>query len=232
MKLKNLALAGLILSLLINFWALLTNVFWLENTSYILFLLFAAILVINSFKHFKHLFYLYISFTLLSYIVRYFYMEPFANEISLVLLTVANTFLILEAVKHINFRNGSNLMMLYFFGVVGFNGCLLGYHVLEMKEYISSNLVYSFYIFHYVNLLVLGITSFIYYLNSYSRKSMFFISLALGLIFADVLRDMGIFYLKDLSVEVAESIIRMGCSVFAVYFFATKEKQLRLANLI
>lgn len=232
MKLKNLALAGLILSLLINFWALLTGVFWVENTSYILFHVFAAVLVINSFKSFRQFFYLYISFTLLSYIVRFFYTENFTTEISLVLLTVANTFLILEAIKHINFKNGSNLMMLYFFGVVGFNGCLLGYHVLEMKEYIASDLVYGLYIIHYVNLLVLGITSFIYYLNSYSRKSMFFISLALGLIFADVLRDMGIFYLKDFSVEVAESIIRLGCAVFAVYFFATKEKQLRLANLI
>jgi len=103
---------------------------------------------------------------------------------------------------------------------------------MEIKEFINSNLTFSIYILYYVNLLILGIIAFIYYLNSYSKKSMYFISLSLGIIFADILRDMGVFFPQDLSVEVAESIIRMGCAVFAVLFFVTKEKQLRLLNLI
>lgn len=225
-------MTGLALSLLINFWALITGVFWLENTSYLLFFLFAMVLVLDNYRNVNKLFYFYLGFALLSYVIKYFNFEIYSNEVALVFLTVANTFLILEAVKHIHFKNGSNLMMLYFFGVVGFNGVLLGYHVLEMKDYIHSEMVFTLYIFHYLNLLILGITSFIYYLNSYSRKSMFFISLALGLIFADVLRDMGIFYLKDFSVEVAESIIRLGCAVFVMFFFTTKERQLRLVNLM
>lgn len=138
----------------------------------------------------------------------------------------------LEAVKHIEIKTGSSYTLLYFAGIVGVNGCLLGYHLMEIKEYMSSITVFSVYLLYYINLLVLGIIAFIYYLNSYSKKSMFFISMALGIIFADVLRDMGVFFSKDLSVEIAESIIRVGSAIFALLFFATREKQLRLLNMI
>lgn len=232
MKLKNLGKAGLFLLILINFWAILTETFWLENSTYILFFLFAVILVFRPSKKFSKPFHVYLLFTVLSYCARFFDSDLYSHEISLALMSVANTVLITEAIKYTVVKNGSSFMMLYFFLVVGINGCLLGYHVLELKEYIISNTVYSVYLIYYLNLLILGITSFIYYLNSYSRKSMFFISLALGLIFADVLRDMGIFYLKDISVEIAESIIRLSCAVFATSFFVTKEKQLRLASMI
>ncbi|UJH91183.1 hypothetical protein LZ575_21705 [Antarcticibacterium sp. 1MA-6-2] len=180
----------------------------------------------------KKRFYLYLLFSILSYCARFFDPKLFSHEMSLVLMSVANTILITEAIKFTVVKNGSSFMMIYFFLVVGINGGLLGYHVIELNEYIKNDIVYSVYIFYYLNLLILGITAFIYYLNSYSRKSMFFISLALGLIFADVLRDMGIFYLKDLSIEITESLIRLGCAVFAASFFATKEKQLRLASMI
>lgn len=232
MRLKNFGKAGLFLLILINFWAILTGIFWLENTTYILFFLFAMLIVYRSTKKMSRPFYFYLLFTVLSYCSRFFDGNFYSLEISLVFMSIANTVLITEAIKNTVVKNGSSFMLLYFFLVVGINGVLLGYHVLELNEYIKSDLVYSVYIIYYINLLILGITSFIYYLNSYSKKSMFFISLALGLIFADVLRDMGIFYLKDLSVEFAESIIRLGCAVFATSFFATKEKQLRLASMI
>lgn len=232
MKLTHFAKAGLFLFVLINFWAILTGTYWLENTTYILFFLFAVILVFPPSRKLSKPFYLYLVFTVLSYSARFFDANLYSQEISLVFMSIANTILITEALKHTVVKNGSSFMMLYFFVVVGINGCLLGYHVLELNDYIKSDAVYSVYIIYYINLLILGIISFIYYLNSYSKKSMFFISLALGLVFADVLRDMGIFYLKDLSVEITESIIRLGCAVFAASFFATKEKQLKLASVM
>jgi len=122
--------------------------------------------------------------------------------------------------------------LLYFFGIVGINGGLMGYHLIELREYIPGYMAFSVYVLYYFILLILGIISFIYYLNSYSKRSMFFVSLALGLIFADVLRDMGVFYLRDLSVEIIETIIRLGCAVFAAHFFVTREKPLRLTNMI
>lgn len=176
--------------------------------------------------------FLFIGLTLISYMFRYLEGNYYSHEISLVLLSAANIFLIYSATKFIEIKNASIYMWLYFIVIIGINGGLLGYHVMEIKDFIRSNLTFSIYILYYLNLFILGIIAFIYYLNSYSKKSMYFISLALGIIFADILRDMGVFFPQDLSVEVAESIIRMGCAVFAVLFFVTKEKQLRLLNLI
>lgn len=232
MKIKNLGWSLLILIILINIWAIFTEISWLENTSSILFFLLAILLVIPKYKKFNKFLFIFLGFTVLSYCMRFFRGDWFSYEISLVFLTVAYIALIMEAIKYIAIKNASNYMLLYFISIVGINGCLLGYHVLEIKEFMSNNIIFSVYLLYYINLLILGIIALIYYLNSYSKKSMFFISLALGIIFADVLRDMGVFYLKDYSVEVAESIIRSGSAVFAVFFFVTKEKQLRLLNMI
>lgn len=232
MKIKALGWTLLLLVLLINIWAILTENFWLENSTYILFFLTAVFIVIDNYKRFNMRLYVFLLFTILSYIARSFEGNFYTNELSLVFLSIANTALIIEATKFIEIKNASNYMLLYFIAIVGVNACLLAYHVLEIKEYISSNTVFSVYTLYYLNLLILGIIAFIYYLNSYSRKSMYFISLSLAIVFADVLRDMGVFFAKDYSVEVAESIIRVGCAIFAVLFFATKEKQLRLINMI
>lgn len=176
--------------------------------------------------------FLFIGFIMLAYLPRYLDGDYYSNETSLIILSVANVFLIINAAKLIEIKNASIYMLLYFILIVGINGGLLGYHVMEIREFIHSNITFSIYILYYLNLLILGIVAFIYYLNSYSKKSMYFISLALGLIFGDILRDMGIFFPDDFSVEIAESIIRLGCAVFTVLFFVTKEKQLRLLNLI
>lgn len=232
MKIKSLGWALLFLLILINIWAIFTEIFWLKNATYILYFLIAIIVVKDYYKRFNSRMYLFLLFTILSYLARSFKGEFYTNELSLVFLSVANMALIFEAIKFIEIKNASNYMLLYFIAIVGINGCLLAYHVLEIKEYINSNAVFSVYILYYLNILILGIIAFIYYLNSYSRKSMYFISLSLGIVFADVLRDMGIFFAEDLSVEVAESIIRFSCAIFVVLFFATKEKQLRLLNMI
>jgi len=232
MKLKHFGWAILLLLILTNIWAIFTDASWLKNTTFLLYFICAVFLVIDKYKKFDRFMFSFLGFTLLSYLVRYLEGDYYSHEISLIFLSAANLFLIVYATKFIEIKNASIYMLLYFIIIVGINGGLLGYHVMEIKDYINSNLTFSIYILYYVNLLILGIIAFIYYLNSYSKKSMYFISLALGIIFADILRDMGVFFPQDLSVEVAESIIRMGCAVFAVLFFVTKEKQLRLLNLI
>lgn len=232
MKVKNLGWSLLILTIFINIWAIFTEIFWLKNSTTILVFLLSLLLVLPHYKKFNKFLFIFLGFTVLSYCARFARGDWYSYEISLVFLTVAYIALIMEATKHIAIKNASNYMLLYFIAIVGVNGCLLGYHVLEIKEFITTSTAFSVYLLYYVNLLILGIIALIYYLNSYSRKSMLFISLALGIIFADVLRDMGVFYPKDFSVEVSESIIRSGAAVFAVLFFVTKEKQLRLLNMI
>ncbi|HSI69964.1 MAG TPA: hypothetical protein VK941_07015 [Gillisia sp.] len=232
MSIRSLALSGLCLALLINFWSILTGLLWLENTSYILFFLVSYLMVFSRRKMLNSSFYLFTGFTVASYLMRYLNPEFYSAEFSMIFLSISYTVLIVEGLKYVVIKNGGYFMLLYFFGIVGINGGLMGYHLLELREYIPGFMAYSVYLIYYFILFILGIISFIYYLNSYSKRSMFFVSLALGLIFADVLRDMGVFYLRDLSVEIIETIIRLGCAVFAVHFFVTEEKPLRLTNLI
>ena len=123
-------------------------------------------------------------------------------------------------------------MLVYFTLIVGINAYFLGIHVFDLRVHIPSSLDYGIYIVYYINLLILGVFGFIYYLNSYSKKAVYFVSLILALIFAEVLRDMGVFYLKDPSVEISEAILRLAIAFFVVLFFVTKEKKMRLINMI
>lgn len=232
MKIKHFGIAVLVLLISVNIWAILTEVPFLKNTTFILFFFTAILLVVNRYRKFGKNLYLFLGLITLSYLIRYFQGDYYSYEISLVLLGLANVVLILDASRYFEIKNGGNYMLLFFTAIVGINAALLGFHLMGIKENISSDLVFSVYLLYYINLLILGIVALIYYLNSYSRKAMYFISLSLGIVFADVLRDMIIFLPPDLSVEIAESLIRMGCAVFAVMYFVTEEKQLRLANLI
>lgn len=224
--------SALLLVSFVNFYAIFTGDYWLENLTHILFFLLAVFLVFPRFKKFGRYFYIFLGFTCASYMVRFLSGDWFISEMALVFLTVAYVALILESSKFIILKKASNLMKLYFVLILGINFLLLSAHVFEIKPFIASKFIFWVYSLYYLNLFVLAVTSFVYYLNSYSRKAVYFISLVLGVVFADVLRDMGVFYFQDPSVHMAESIIRMGSAVFAVFFFVTREKQLRLANLI
>ncbi len=232
MKIKNFGIAVLVLLIFINIWAIFTEAHLLKNTTFILFFLTAILLVVNRYRKFGRNLFMFLGLITLSYLIRYFQGDYFSYEISLLFLGIANVILILDASQYFEIKNGGNYILLYFICIVGINAGLLGYHLIGIKEYINNDLEFLVYLLYYLNLLILGIVAFIYFLNSYSRKAMYFISLTLGIMFADVLRDMIIFFPQDINVEIAESIIRMGCAVFAVLYFVTEEKQLRLANLI
>jgi hypothetical protein len=232
MKLKFLCITAFILLLISNVYAIFSSEYWLVNVNNILLIIFAVVLFHKKYKKFNRNFFIFLGASGVSFFMRIFEGDWVCKESSLLLLTIAYLALIVEALKFTKVKNASNLMLAYFFLVVGVNGYLLSMHVLEMKDYLENSLVYAIYIIYYINLLILGITALTYYLNSYSRKSVYFIALVLALIFAEVLRDMGIFYLRDPSVEVAEGILRMGVAIFVVLFFVTKEKKLLLVNFL
>lgn len=123
-------------------------------------------------------------------------------------------------------------MSLYFIGVVAIYAYLLSLHVLELERSLSDGFLFAYYIIYYLNILILAITALVYYLNSFSRKSVFFMCLTLSFIFADVFRDMEVFYFPDLSIEVVGSLIKFAAIKLALLFFVTPEKKLRLLNLV
>lgn len=232
MKSPLLPASAIILASILNFYALFSGLYWLENLTYMLFFILAIFLVFPKRKKFNRNFYFFIGLTCLSYFIRFFSQDWFVREVALIFLALAYVVLMVESSKFIVPKRASTLMGIYFVLVLGVNFLLLSAHILEIKAFIASKISFWIYILYYLNLFVLAVISFLYYLNSYSRKAVYFISLVLGVVFADVLRDMGVFYFQDPSVQMAESIIRLGSAIFAVLFFVTKEKQLRLANLI
>ena len=141
-------------------------------------------------------------------------------------------FLAKEALMHTQRTNANKYMKFYFFLLIGINVYFIFNHLLEMEKNFSSSLYFILYSFYYLNLLTLGVIALIYYLNSYSKKSVFFISLVLSIILADVLRDMALYYLKDTSVLIIESILRFSIIILAFKFFITEEKKLRLINMV
>lgn len=225
------AIIGLIL-LFLNFFAIYLNIDWISNTAYITFFFLTVLYYINKTGVNNGFYYLFMLSTFLSFVFRLFHEQWFNDEVSLVLLSLGNFALIIEASKYVEIKNAGISMQLFFLGLVGMNAMLIFTHVYELKAYISNSSVFYLYSLYYLNLLILGIVAFLYYLNSYSKKSMYFISLTLALMFADVLRDMDVFYLKDMSVELAENTLRFAAAFFAVKFFTTREKQLRLVNFI
>lgn len=228
MQLRIICSIGFFALLVASIYALIANIFWLDIVSHIGYYVFAFLWFIHQRKAYNVYFYLFLGLTLISYSLGIFNKFWVLGDIALLLQAVSFLPLIMEATKHFKLKNMSYFMVLYLFSIIGLNTYLLLLHINEMETYISADVTSTIYTFYYLNLGALGITAMVYYLNSFSEKSMYFISLAISIIFANILRDMGVFYFKDISVEIAESIIRMGSALFLVLFFITSEKSLKL----
>lgn len=177
-------------------------------------------------------FYLFLSFAFFATATSGISEWWFLPHISLGLWLGAYVVLMREAVKHTEYEKGNKLTTLYFLAVVAVYAYLLSLHILEIERSLGDDFVFSFYIIYYLNILFLAIAALVYYLNSFSKKSVFFICLTLSFIFADVLRDMEVFYFPDLSVEIVSSLIRFAALKLAFLFFITREKKLRLLHLV
>ncbi|SKB40668.1 hypothetical protein SAMN05660776_1026 [Salegentibacter holothuriorum] len=137
-----------------------------------------------------------------------------------------------EAFQNTQRQTASKTILVYFLLLIAVNGYLLLTHVIELKSYMSSNLEFGVYAIYYFNLLILGVFGLIYYLNSYSKKSVYFITLVLAFIFADVFRDAAHFYLKDSAVLITGNLLWFTGLIFCLFFFLTPERKLRLMNLV
>jgi|GEM_PF-4870420 hypothetical protein len=141
-------------------------------------------------------------------------------------------FLAREAIKHTEYERGSKFTTLYFIGVIAIYVYLLWVHVIEIERNLGHELAFWIYVLYYLNILFVAITALVYYLNSFSKKSVFFICFALSFIFSDILRDMEVFYFRDLSVEIVATLIKFAALKLVFLFFITPEKKLRLLHLV
>ena len=144
----------------------------------------------------------------------------------------AYIFLAREAFTNTEYVRGSKITNVYFVLVVLVYAYLLLLHISEMEQSMGSKVDLVLYIIYYVNILIFAATGLVYYLNSFSKKSVYFICLALSFVFADILRDMELFYLPDLSVKIVSLLIQFAAIKLAFLFFVTPEKKLRLLHLV
>lgn len=232
MKFNRICILAAIPLLILHIFGVFSNIEWIAKLSQIL--IFIPLL----FGFYKRLdfgnqnFSLFLSLSITSVILQFFESFWYLNVFSSILLMVSYFFLSKEALKFTQRKNANRYMKFYFFLLIAMNCYFMVNHLLEMEKSFSNAMYFVIYSIYYLNLLVLAIIALIYYLNSYSKKSVFFISLVLSIILADVLRDMALYYLKDTSVLVIESILRFAIIILAFKFFITKEKKLRLLNLV
>lgn len=145
---------------------------------------------------------------------------------------VSYIFLGREALKYTQREAGNKFMLLFFFLMLGVNSYFVSEHFQELEHKIVSLVEFVFYSMYYIVLFVLAIVCLIYYLNSYSRKSVFFVTLVMTILIADILRDMALYYLPDTSVLLLQNFLKFCGIIMAYQFFATEEKKLKLINLI
>ncbi len=182
------------------------------------------------FKNFNFLMFLAMAMaaTFISWAGKIWYFE----QVKLGLWLISYIFLSREAIKHIAYEKGNRFTTLYFITVIAIYVYLFGVHIIEIERNLGNELSLWLYIIYYLNILFVGITALVYYLNSFSKKSVFFICLAISFIFSDVLRDMEVFYFRDLSVEITAALLKFAAIKLVFLFFITPEKKLRLFHLV
>ncbi len=161
-----------------------------------------------------------------------FYDNKFAHLAVMFCWMIAYFFLYREAIRYTQRKMANRYMKFFFLALLLLNIYFLSGHLEEIERKVSSEMEFGFYGIYYLNLLVLAVVGLVYYLNSYSKKSVYFISLIIALLFADVFRDMATFYLQDTSVQMIQALLHSGGIILAFKFFVTPERKLRLINLL
>ncbi|WP_029037445.1 hypothetical protein [Salinimicrobium xinjiangense] len=221
-----------IIAILINIAGIIYEDFWLRRGGELLFFVPLILYYLRRIPVKNFNFLMVILLTLAAIVVSCIRDFGYFDQLKLGFWMGSYVFLAREAIKHTEYERGSKFTTLYFISIIAVYVYLLSIHIIEIEPNVSSSWALSIYIIYYLNILFLAIVALIYYLNSFSRKSVFFICLTLSFIFSDVLRDMEVFYFRDISVEIVATLIKFAALKLVFLFFVTREKKLRLLHLV
>jgi len=218
--------------IIINLFAVFNNISWLTHFSEILIFIPLVFAYFNKldFKNINLSGFLVLS--VLAIVLRFFEKEFSVYLISNLFSMLSYSFLIREALRYTRRETGNRFMQVFFFLLIGLNVYFVSQHLQELEIHMAGIIEFGIYSIYYINLLILAIVALIYYLNSYSRKSVFFITLVMAIVVSDILRDMATFYFPETSVLLMNSFLGMSAIILSFLFFATEEKKLRLINLV
>ncbi|MDT0646067.1 hypothetical protein RM545_05140 [Zunongwangia sp. F260] len=232
MNLKKLFLPLACIVLAINIFAIIFQVELLQETSRLLFFVIPLVLFFQDLRFSNN--------NLLTFLLVFFFSELtillpdlwYFNIFKLLLLITAYLLLSREALRFTK-KVKSNKFILFFGGFLFLiNGYFFTLHFLKIREHPGSMAELSIYALYYLSLLVLAIVALIYYINSYSKKSVFFIALVLAIIFADIFENMQQIYLLDLGLSLVQNILHFATAMLIFFFFTTKERRLNLRQFL
>jgi hypothetical protein len=216
----------------INLYATVGEIYWLKQATQLLFIIGILAIYLKQKKRPRINECCFIVFFFLAKFAEFFAISGNYELLSLFFYILAFIALSREVISQTKREKASKVMLLYSFLLFVINAYLLFTHLLELKSYISSDFRFTAYIVYYLNLLILGVISLIYYLNSYSEKSIYCVTLVLAFVFADVFKDAAHFYMQDLAILIIGNLLWFIGLIFSLLFFLTPERKLRLMDLI
>jgi hypothetical protein len=232
MKIKKICLPLACVVLTINIFAVLFQVDWLQEVSRLFFFVLPLILFSQqlSFSNQNILSFVFVFF--MAELILFVPGSWYSNGLRLLLLVAGYFLLSREALRFTKKIRANKFVLLFGGFLLCINGYFFTLHLLNIKGHSGSMTELSIYAIYYFSLLLLAVVALLYYTNSYSRKSVFFVALVLAIIFADIFEKMQQMYLLDLGIKLVENILHFATAMFIFYFFTTKEKKLNLRNFL
>ena len=229
MKLKLCIVACILVAAGIIYFISIEN-YYLSAIARIVFklLLFAVFLSSKKIQN-KPIFYSFFGLLLLSDILSMFF------EVSpLVIVVIGGVFfvgyllLLKDSFSQYKIRDLRNVVAIYYFFVIAINAVLMVFHLYNLYNYMEETpLIYMGQVFYNVVLYLMVINALAYYLNSYSKKSMFFMIGSLAFVCSDILVSAYYFYnIKEDLILIHTVLSMIGYLFFFNYFFTAEKPQM------
>lgn len=192
-------------------------------------LLLLAIFITHKKVQNKQIFYSFFGILLLSDILSIFFYVS-----SYVLVAIGTVFfagyilLLKDSFSQYKIRDLRNVVAIYYLFVIAINALLMVFHLYNLYNYMEETpLIFMGQVFYNIVLYLMVINALAYYLNSYSKKSMFFLIGTLAFVFSDILVSAYYFYnIKEDLILIHTVLSMIGYLFFFNYFFTPEKPQM------
>lgn len=177
----------------------------------------------------KTIFYSFFGLLLLSDVISMFF-----EVSSLIIVVIGVVFfvgyllLLKDSFSQYKIRDVRNIVAIYYFFVIAINAVLMVFHLYNLYNFMEETpLIYMGQVFYNIVLYLMVIDALAYYLNSYSKKSMFFLIGSLAFVCSDILVSAYYFYdIKEDLILFHTVLSMIGYLFFFNYFFTAEKPQM------
>jgi hypothetical protein len=177
----------------------------------------------------KPIFYLFFGCLLLTDILSFFIgVIPYVLIAMELMFFIGYLLLLKDSFRQYKIRDVRNVVAIYYFFVIAINAVLMVFHLYNLHNYMEETpLIYMGQVFYNIALYLMVINALAYYLNSYSKKSMFFLIGSLAFVCSDILVSAYFFYnIKEDLILIHTVLSMIGYLFFFNYFFTAEKPQM------